>query len=150
MVMELLSLHASVEPRPVHRLARAALTASPPTRAADDGVETRTLHGLYTSGFADGPQRIRVEFTRQPEGSEMDWKVAFHFRWAGENRVYRGVASGSLTEGRLFGQVHDEDRARLFNFRCEFDKKKRCKGKHAEVVRTGEHETGTITLKGRA
>ena len=121
---------------------RASASAGARDRAAADGI--RTLHGIYTSGFSDGIQRLRAEFAPREEGG---WKVAFFFKWSGEDRVYRGVAGGSLDEGRLFGQVHDEDKTRLFNFHCEFDKKKRCKGRHAEVVPTGEHETGTITLK---
>lgn len=111
---------------------------------ADDGE--RTLDGVYTSGFHNGPQRLRAEF--RPTG-EQRWEVAFHFRWSGEDRIYRGTAEGFLGEGLLEGRVRNEDQRRIFTFRCEFDRKKRCKGRHAEVVRTGEHETGTISLKER-
>lgn len=120
-------------------LAGGGSTAS---NAADDGK--RTLNGLYTSGFTNGPQRLRAEFTPAEDGT---WTVDMHFRWEGRDRVYTGVAEGSLSEGLLHGRVRNEDRTRIFTFRCEFDKKKRCKGKHSEVVRTGESETGTITLK---
>lgn len=122
----------------------AVAATSPSGPPADSGGRTRTLHGIYTSGFQNGPQRLRAEFTPAEEGA---WKVSFHFRWSGADRVYTGGATGSLTEGVLRGRVVNEDRTRVFSFRCEFDKKGRCKGRHAEVVPTGEHDTGTLTLR---
>ena len=119
-----------------------AAGADPPAPARTEG--DRTLQGIYTSGFQSGPQRLRAVFS--PTGDHR-WDVVFHFRWSGADRTYAGVASGNLTEGILHGRVRNEDHTRVFSFRCEFDKKRRCKGKHAEVVRTGEHETGTITLR---
>ena len=125
-------------------LVAAAATAGFAAEAAGDG--SRTLHGLYTSGFQSGPQRVRAVFTPDPAARDR-WSVVFHFRWTGDERQYSGHARGNLVDGLLHGRVQDEGRQRTFTFRCEFDKKRRCKGKHAEVVRTGEHETGTITLK---
>ena len=123
--------------------------AAPATAATKKEDGGWTLHGIYTSGFSNGPQRLRADFT---PGDGEHWKVSFHFRWSGDDRVYTGVAKGGLSVGSLHGRVRNEDGTRIFTFYCEFDKKKRCKGKHAEVVRTGEHETGEITLKatGRA
>lgn len=118
----------------------------PPSPEAGEDEGDQTLHGIYTSGFQRGPQRLRAVFS--PDGEE-SWKLRVHFRFSGEDRVYRGLARGNLVEGILNARVHDETGQRVFTFRCEFDRKRRCKGTHAEVVRTGEQETGTITLNAR-
>ncbi len=123
------------------------LVGAGPASAAAKEEGTRTLSGLYTSRFTNGPQRLQVEFRPAPGESSADWQVKFFFRFQSQSHVYRGDAWGNLDDGELRGQVQNEGGSRTFTFRCEFDDKKRCKGRHAELFRGGEQDTGTITLR---
>ena len=107
-------------------------------------VESRTLHGSFVSSYQDRPERLRAVF--RPTGED-EWSVVFHFRFAGAEHVYEGVASGSLTAGELVGRAQNESRSRLFTFRGEFEDG-RFEGTHFEVVRGEEVKTGTLDLAG--
>lgn len=107
-----------------------------------DAARERTLTGIYTSGFRDGDQPVRAVFTSSGEDA---WDVAFYFKFNGADHVYAGTAEGSLIEGGLEGKVANESKRRTFVFQGEF-KAGKFTGRHAEVKRRGERQTGTITL----
>ena len=109
-----------------------------PSNAADN----RTLTGKYMSGYQDGEQAVRAVF--KPTGEDT-WNVDFNFRFNGQDHIYGGTAEGSLSEGALRGKVVNESRRRTFVFRGEFEAGK-FTGRHAEIKRRGERQTGTITL----
>ncbi len=123
-------------------LAAAILLPAALSDAADDGQ--RVLTGRYTSGYQDRPANLRAVFTPDGIGG---WKVVFHFSHAGQRHQYRGEASGDLVTGSISGRVQNEGGSRTFTFRCEFDDKGRCEGRHFEIYRGREHETGKLTLR---
>jgi hypothetical protein len=105
---------------------------------------TQTLTGEYRwEDRARGP--LEAVFTAT---AEAHWNVAFHFTFQGQAHVYRGTATGSLTEGALEGQVWDESKSQAYIFRGKAQKGA-FRGTHAEVDDGKEHELGTLTLNVR-
>lgn len=111
---------------------------------ASGADRARTLKGTYE--WADSGKGGPLEAVFTPVG-EGKWEVAFHFEFDGEPHVYSGTAEGSLTEGRLKGAVKTENKKRTFTFSGAF-RDGTFTGKHADMAPDGEHETGTLTLKG--
>jgi hypothetical protein len=87
-------------------------------------------------------QALRAVFT--PTGTDQ-WHVVFHFEFHGKNLVYQGTAQGSLDTGELSGEVKNENRRRTFTFQGRFHDGE-FRGTHAEIKRTGERRTGSLTL----
>jgi hypothetical protein len=107
------------------------------------GAESsRTLTGEYVSSFETGKQSLRAVFT--PTGSEQ-WEVIFYFKFHGKKHSYEGTAEGSLDAGELSGTVTNENGRRIFTFRGKFYGGE-FRGTHAEIKRTGERRTGSLTL----
>ena len=102
---------------------------------------TQTLTGEYKSGFGDGD--VEAHFTST--GRE-EWNVAFHFRFDGQRHVYRGTAQGSLSAGRLEGEVENENGRRRFSFEGDFSQGW-FRGIHYEIRRGRSERTGTLTLR---
>jgi hypothetical protein len=116
-----------------------ASLSTAPGGCAESGTETLT--GEYKSGFGDGD--VTADFTAT--GSDT-WDVAFHFRFDGQRHVYRGTAQGSLTAGRLAGEVATENGGRRFSFDGAFSQGW-FRGTHYEVKRGRSERTGTLTLR---
>ena len=107
-----------------------------------DAAEQRTLTGRFMSGYQNGEKPVKAVFLPLEDGS---WNVEFYFKFNGHDHIYRGTAEGSLSEGALKGKVVNESRQRTFVFLGEF-KAGKFTGRHAEIKRRGERQTGTITL----
>jgi hypothetical protein len=103
---------------------------------------TRTLTGEYVSSFETGMQALRAVFTPTAAGQ---WDVVFYFEFHGKNHVYKGAAQGSLDGGELSGEVKNENKRRTFTFQGKFQDGE-FRGTHAEIKRTGERRTGSLTL----
>ena len=107
-------------------------------------ADKRTLNGEYVwNQGAKGDLEAVFTATGQDE-----WKVAFHFRFRGRDRTYRGVAEGSLSDGKLEGRVRNENERRTFTFRGEFEDGE-FRGTHAETTGGGQRRTGTLKLSER-
>ncbi len=115
-----------------------SLLSSPPL-AADS---SRTLVGEYISSFETGMQPLKAVFT--PTGTE-EWDVVFYFKFHGKKHSYEGTAEGSLDGGELSGVVTNESGRRTFTFQGKFYDGE-FRGTHAEIKRTGERRTGSLTL----
>ena len=112
--------------------------SNPPVAAES----SRTLTGEYVSSFETGKQSLRAEFT--PTGTE-EWEVIFYFKFHGKKHSYEGTAEGSLDAGELSGTVTNENGRRTFTFQGKF-RDGEFRGTHAEIKRTGERRTGSLTL----
>lgn len=100
----------------------------------------RKLEGEYA--WNQGPTGpLTAVFTPDGEG----WKVAFHFRFRGRDRTYRGTAEGDLSDGELSGEVKNENRRRTFTFEGKFENGT-FRGTHAELTSGRPQATGTLTL----
>ncbi len=109
--------------------------------------EEHVLAGIYTTGYQDGPGRVRAIFTARSDSEGESWDVVFRFTFNNREHEYRGVAEGGLTEGGLSGKVRNENGSRTFSFQGEH-KKGKFRATHAEVFEDGEEKTGTMTLTG--
>ena len=103
---------------------------------------SRTLTGEYVSSFESGRQPLRAVFT--PTGEDQ-WNVIFYFKFHGKKHEYEGTAEGTLDGGELSGTVQNENKRRTFTFQCRF-RDGEFRGTHAEIKRTGERRTGSLTL----
>lgn len=102
-------------------------------------AENQTWNGEYNwNNGGEGP--LKGVFTARGEDS---WKVAFHFRFNGKKYVYKGTAEGSLSGGRLAGEV--THRGRRWTFEGTV-KDGTFQGSHTEMGQDGAFETGTMTL----
>jgi len=110
--------------------------------AVEGGESDRVLSGEYVSAFQSGWQPLRAVFT--PTGIDT-WDVVFHFKFHGKAHEYAGSAEGSLDEGSLSGRVENESKQRTFSFEGTF-RDGEFRGTHAEIKRTGERRTGSLTL----
>jgi len=104
--------------------------------------DTTTLTGEYIWTSRDTRDDLEAIFT--PAG-DAKWDVSFYFNFRDEPHTYTGTASGSLTEGKLEGEVRNESKQRLFVFSGQFEDGK-FKGTHAEIRDGNRRDTGTITL----
>ena len=108
--------------------------------------EDITMEGGYVWQRRDGgiPGDLKAVFTPSGEGS---WDVVFYFEWEGEDREWKGTASGSLTDGSLEGEaVEERDRKRTFKFSGEVTEG-HFVGDHG-AMRDGElQKRGTLELK---
>ncbi len=107
--------------------------------------DSRTLTGefIWESGDSDGA--LEAVFTAT---GEQAWDVAFHFEFRDKPHTYSGTATGSLSEGKLEGEVKNEDKKRTFTFEGRFEDGT-FRGTHAEIRRGGSRrDTGTMTLNG--
>jgi hypothetical protein len=102
----------------------------------------KTLNGEFNWIGRDVSGDLEAVFTPTGEGS---WDVDFHFDFRGSPHVYSGTAEGSLSDGKLEGQVRNEDKKRSFTFTGSFDDGK-FSGTHAETTAGREASTGTLTL----
>ena len=114
------------------------LTPGPAAAAESD----RTLLGQYVSSFQSGSQPLRAVFT--PTGDDQ-WDVVFYFKFHGKKHEYEGTAEGSLDGGALRGTVQNENKRRTFSFQGNF-RDGEFRGTHAEIKRTGERRTGSLTM----
>lgn len=103
---------------------------------------TRTFSGDYVSAFQSGRQPLTAVFT--PTGDKR-WDVVFHFKFHGKKHAYVGTAEGSLDGGTLGGNVKNESGQRTFTFEGRF-RDGAFRGTHAELKRTGERRTGSLTM----
>lgn len=110
-----------------------------------DASEEWTLTGKYMSGYQDGEEPERAVFSPQGQGESNSWNVEFRFKFNGYDHIYDGTANGSLTDGRLRGEVTNERKRRNFRFEGVF-KDGEITGRHAELSRGREQYTGTLTL----
>ena len=121
----------------------AILTLFLPAYAGSANEAALTLNGEFAW---DAYERGKLKAVFTPAGDER-WDVAFHFHWSGQPRVFSGTAEGSLTEGKLEGEVRTENKRRTWVFRGSFEDG-RFRGSHAEVSSRGrERDTGSLTLK---
>lgn len=102
----------------------------------------RTLLGEYRWAHGETGD-LRAVFT--PAGEDY-WEVSFYFRFNGQPHVYTGFARGTLTGGKLDGEVKNENRRRTFTFSGSF-RGDTYRGTHAELKRGREYATGTLTLE---
>lgn len=104
--------------------------------------EKTTLVGEYSwdQGSASGDLKAIFENT-----GENSWDVAFYFDFRSKPHVYKGTATGSLTEGTLEGTVKNETGRRTFTFDGNFEEGI-FRGDHAETTRS-EVRTGTLSLQ---
>lgn len=112
-----------------------------PVGVGAESVETFT--GEYRWNHRDNRGPLEAVFT---ETGEEQWNVDFHFTFQGGDHVYTGTAEGSLSGGRLQGEVRNEDRNRTFTFQGRFDGDV-FRGTHAESTAGREKDTGSLTLK---
>ena len=56
--------------------------------------ESHTLTGQFVWYHQDGPEDLEAVFTPTGAGS---WEVSFHFTFRGQDHVYSGTATGSLS-----------------------------------------------------
>ena len=110
--------------------------------AVEGGNSDRVLSGEYVSAFQSGRQPLKAVFT--PTGVDK-WDVVFHFKFHGRAHEFAGRAAGSLDEGPLSGTVENESRQRTFSFEGTI-RDGEFRGTHAEIKRTGERRTGSLTL----
>lgn len=110
--------------------------------SVDAAESTRTFSGDYVSAFQSGRQPLTAVFT--PTGEER-WDVVFYFKFHGRKHSYEGTAEGNLDEGTLGGTVKNESGQRTFTFEGRF-RDGAFRGTHAELKRTGERRTGSLTL----
>ena len=108
-----------------------------------EAAAAETLTGIYNSGFQDRPARLKAVFTPTDAGA---WSVDFHFSHGGRDLNYSGTAHGSLTEGDLQGRVVSENGSRTFSFQVNFENRVGT-GRHAEIRRGREADTGPLTLE---
>jgi hypothetical protein len=87
-------------------------------------------------------QPLRAVFTPTGVGQ---WDVVFHFEFHNKKHIYRGTAQGNLDGGDLIGEVKNENKRRTFTFQGTF-RDGAFHGTHAEIKRTGERRTGSMTL----
>lgn len=119
-----------------------------PTAYAAHGAsvvpEKITFQGEY-QWRADPRNPGALKATFSPDG-QGNYRVAFYFRFDGRKHVYRGTATGSLTEGPLKGKVKNERGNRTFTFNGTVGNG-RFWGDHGEINRYGKiYGTGTFTL----
>ena len=120
-------------------------------------VALALLIGASAVTLAEGEKTLNGEFNWSGRGTDGDleavftptgeesWTVDFHFEFRGSSHVYSGTAVGSLSEGKLEGQVRSENQKRSFTFTGKFDDGK-FSGTHAETTGGREASTGTLTL----
>ena len=108
--------------------------------------DATTLTGEYVWTHRDAGDALEAVFI--PAG-EAKWNVAFHFNFRDKPHTYSGTAEGSLSEGKLEGEVRNESKERLFVFSGQFENGK-FEGTHAEIRDGGKRDTGTLTLSGSA
>ena len=113
-----------------------------PVTALDAAESTRTFSGDYVSAFQSGRQPLTAVFTSK---GDKRWDVVFHFKFHGRKHAYEGTAEGSLDEGTLGGTVKNESGQRTFTFEGQL-RDGAFRGTHAELKRTGERRTGSLTL----
>lgn len=106
--------------------------------------EPQTLTGEYVWDQRGKSGALRAEFKATDEAGKFD--VSFYFEFRGEDHIYSGSAEGSLSEGKLAGEVKNEDKRRTFTFTGEFDEAGKFSGTHAEIGERGTFDTGTLTL----
>lgn len=120
-------------------LSLAVASCAAPVGAA----EAVRLRGRYQwdGGGAEGP--LQATFTPQAGDT---WRVSFAFRFDGRDLRYDGIASGTLEQGDLAGEVSEGTGGRTFTFKGSV-RDGRFSGTHAERHRRGsEQSTGTLTL----
>ena len=109
-----------------------------PARAQD----ATTLNGQFLWSHRDMAGNLEAVF--RPTG-EATWSVDFHFKFRDQPHTYSGTAEGSLSDGALKGQVHNEGKDRTFTFSGSF-KDGKFSGTHAEIEGEKTQQTGTLTL----
>lgn len=124
-------------------LAAVVLTLLSLVAGAVTGAENReTLAGEYF--WQQGNHQGELEAVFTPDGAD-SWIVSFRFNFQGRAHVYRGTASGSLTDGPLEGQVKSDARRRTFTF-AGTTSGGIFEGTHAELQDGREIRTGTLKL----
>lgn len=110
--------------------------------ASDDETLTGTFVWTNDDGEIGGD--LKAVFT--PAGDK-EWKVAFYFDWEGEPHIWKGTAKGSLTRGKLSGEVTaDLGQPVTFAFSGKF-KDGSFRGTHRRLRDEGkDRQTGRLTL----
>ena len=104
--------------------------------------ETQILTGEYVWTYQGEPQDLEATFIATGKGQ---WEVSFDFKHRGTPHTYSGTAEGSLTEGKLEGEILNEGKNRTFTFTGEFADGT-FRGTHAEITDGRAGDTGTMTL----
>lgn len=105
---------------------------------------THTLTGAFVWNNEDRTGDLEAKFTESGDGT---WDVAFRFEWEGKPRVFSGTAEGSLSDGKLSGEVQTESKEHTFVFAGRFAEGS-FSGTHAAIGKDGEkRDTGTLTLE---
>ena len=115
------------------------LIAHPRPARAEDAT---TLTGQFLWSHRNRGGDLEAVFT--PTG-EATWSVDFHFEFRNQPHTYSGTAEGSLSDGALRGQVHNEGKGRTFTFSGSF-KDGKFSGTHAEIEGKRTQQTGTLML----
>lgn len=123
----------------VAALALATAALVPVAAGTDDATRMR---GAYVWNETGDGGDLEAVFTPTGEGT---WDVEFFFTFRGQPHTYSGAAEGSLTEGKLAGEVRNEDRKRVFRFQGAFEDGT-FRGDHEETTEGRERKTGTMTL----
>ena len=119
-------------------LALALALATAP--AAADPI---TFEGRFHWTGRDRRGDLKAVFTPTAESA---WDVVFYFDWEDEPHVYSGTAEGSLSDGKLSGVVHNENKEYKFTFSGRFNEDK-FEGTHQLIAKDGKaQEMGTLVL----
>ena len=89
---------------------------------------------------------ITATFTAAEDGT---WDVSFDFDYAGGEHTYKGIAWGSLTEGKLRGEVAADDGPNRYVFEGSVADGV-YEGTHSIVVGAESKESGTLKLERRS
>ena len=110
--------------------------------AVSAGDPAKTMTGEYQWTQGNKTDDLKAVFTARGEGA---WDVKFYFDFRNKAHVYTGSAEGSLTNGRLKGEVKNENKRRTFSFEGTV-KDGAFHGNHAELDDGDSYSTGTLNL----
>ena len=112
-------------------------------------AEDVTLNGSFVWEREDDNRTGDLKAIFTPTG-DSEWDVTFRFEWEDEDHVYKGTASGSLSDGDLNGAVEGDnegDHKMSFRFEGSFADGT-FTGTHSYLNKEGEAQpSGTLTLE---
>ena len=118
------------------------LTAALSASGVPAEENARTFKGHYRWAAIDEAGDVEAVFL--PTGEET-WEVSFHFEFRGSPHTYIGTAEGSVTDGKLTGEVFNERETRKFGFRGMV-KEGKFRGTHFETTGGSRLRTGTLSM----
>ena len=129
-------------------LAWEATSAMPEVAKKSKKLKNFTIEGTYNwSAQGDRQHTVTAVFNETEPGK---YKVDFSFKWGNKDHIYSGTAEGSLTNGKLVGNVRADDQPnRRFGFNGN-SVKGVFSGDHHEKRGNHEAATGRITWKPKA